>query len=117
MRIAGTLIEDTYAEAFTMRAARLIITADSERWALTAALPRVDDLGDEHHGADLAAVTTGFRSLGHDDVDAEVDLPLGVGLGADQRADEDAVLVRLVDDVLGRRTEGVDEHLHERMLE
>ena len=37
MRIAGTLIEDTYAEAFTMRAARLIITADSERWALTAA--------------------------------------------------------------------------------
>src|SRR6185295_20247908 len=37
MRVQGTLIEDTYAEAFTMRAARLIITADSERWALTAA--------------------------------------------------------------------------------
>ena len=37
MRIAGTLIEDTYAEAFTMRAARLVITAGSERWATTAA--------------------------------------------------------------------------------
>jgi formylmethanofuran--tetrahydromethanopterin N-formyltransferase len=37
MRIAGTLIEDTYAEAFTMRAARLVITADSERWATIAA--------------------------------------------------------------------------------
>jgi formylmethanofuran--tetrahydromethanopterin N-formyltransferase len=37
MQVEGTLIEDTYAEAFTMRAARLIITADSERWALTAA--------------------------------------------------------------------------------
>ena len=37
MRIAGTVIEDTYAEAFTMRAARLVITADSERWATIAA--------------------------------------------------------------------------------
>src|SRR5262245_7388332 len=37
VQVAGTLIEDTYAEAFTMRAARLLITADSERWALTAA--------------------------------------------------------------------------------
>jgi len=37
MRIAGTLIEDTYAEAFTMRAARLVSTAGSERWATTAA--------------------------------------------------------------------------------
>ena len=38
MRISGTLIEDTYAEAFTLRAARLLITAESERWAGIAAL-------------------------------------------------------------------------------
>lgn len=37
MRINGVEIEDTFAEAFKMRAARLIITAVNERWALTAA--------------------------------------------------------------------------------
>jgi formylmethanofuran--tetrahydromethanopterin N-formyltransferase len=37
MRINGVEIEDTFAEAFKMRAARLIITAANERWALTAA--------------------------------------------------------------------------------
>jgi formylmethanofuran--tetrahydromethanopterin N-formyltransferase len=38
MRIEGTLIEETYAEAFTLRAARLLITADEERLARTAAV-------------------------------------------------------------------------------
>jgi len=37
MRINGVEIEDTFAEAFKMHAARLIITAVNERWALTAA--------------------------------------------------------------------------------
>ncbi len=37
MQIGGTLIEDTYAEAFTLRAARLLITAESSAWAETAA--------------------------------------------------------------------------------
>ena len=37
MRVNGVEIEDTFAEAFKMRAARLIITAVNERWALTAA--------------------------------------------------------------------------------
>jgi formylmethanofuran--tetrahydromethanopterin N-formyltransferase len=37
MRIDGTFIEDTYAEAFTLRAARLVVTADEERLARTAA--------------------------------------------------------------------------------
>jgi len=37
MRINGVEIEDTFAEAFKMRAARLIITAVNERWTLTAA--------------------------------------------------------------------------------
>ena len=38
MNIRGVLIEDTFAEAFTMRAARLLITAASSRWAMAAAL-------------------------------------------------------------------------------
>ena len=37
MRINGVEIEDTFAEAFKMRGARLIITAATQRWALTAA--------------------------------------------------------------------------------
>ena len=37
MILAGTLIEDTYAEAFTLRCARLVITADEERLARVAA--------------------------------------------------------------------------------
>ncbi len=38
MRINGVLIEDTFAEAFTMRAARIIITGKTDRWAREAAL-------------------------------------------------------------------------------
>lgn len=37
LRIDSTVIEDTYAEAFSLRAARLIITADSADWARVAA--------------------------------------------------------------------------------
>jgi formylmethanofuran--tetrahydromethanopterin N-formyltransferase len=35
MRIQGTFIEDTYAEAFSLRAARLVVTADSPAWSMT----------------------------------------------------------------------------------
>ena len=38
MKIRGVLIEDTFAEAFTMRVARLIITGRIPRWAREAAL-------------------------------------------------------------------------------
>lgn len=38
MERRGVLIEDTFAEAFPMRAARIIITAISAHWARTAAL-------------------------------------------------------------------------------
>jgi formylmethanofuran--tetrahydromethanopterin N-formyltransferase len=38
VNIRGVFIEDTFAEAFTMRVARLIITARSPRWAREAAL-------------------------------------------------------------------------------
>jgi formylmethanofuran--tetrahydromethanopterin N-formyltransferase len=36
--VNGVLIEDTFAEAFPMRAARIVITAVNERWAREAAL-------------------------------------------------------------------------------
>jgi formylmethanofuran--tetrahydromethanopterin N-formyltransferase len=38
MLIRGVLIEDTFAEAFTMRVSRIVITARSPRWAHAAAL-------------------------------------------------------------------------------
>ncbi|MFZ5625557.1 MAG: formylmethanofuran--tetrahydromethanopterin N-formyltransferase [Gemmatimonadota bacterium] len=38
MELNGVFIEDTFAEAFTMRLARVIITARSERWAREAVL-------------------------------------------------------------------------------
>jgi formylmethanofuran--tetrahydromethanopterin N-formyltransferase len=38
MNIRGVFIEETFAEAFTMRAARLIVTGRSMRWAREAAL-------------------------------------------------------------------------------
>jgi formylmethanofuran--tetrahydromethanopterin N-formyltransferase len=38
MKIRGVFIEDTFAEAFTMRVARIVITARSPRWAREAAL-------------------------------------------------------------------------------
>ncbi|MBA2564359.1 MAG: formylmethanofuran--tetrahydromethanopterin N-formyltransferase [Gemmatimonadetes bacterium] len=37
MRIAGVEVEDTFAEAFPMKGARVIVTAANERWALEAA--------------------------------------------------------------------------------
>lgn len=38
MKIRGVLIEDTFAEAFTMRVARIVITARNPRWARESAL-------------------------------------------------------------------------------
>ena len=76
----------------------------------TRGADRVHDLGDQHHGGDLAAMATGFGALGHDHVDADRQLALGVLLRADQGADQQAVGVGLVDHVLGRRAEGVDDH-------
>lgn len=38
MQINGVLIEDTFAEAFTMRAARIVITGKNMKWAREAAL-------------------------------------------------------------------------------
>ena len=41
MQINDTLIDDTFAEAFPMKATRLVITAHTPRWARAAA----DSLG------------------------------------------------------------------------
>jgi len=38
MKIRGVLIEDTFAEAFTMAAARIVVTAVNDRWARAAAV-------------------------------------------------------------------------------
>jgi formylmethanofuran--tetrahydromethanopterin N-formyltransferase len=38
MKIRGVLIEDTFAEAFTMRVARIIVTGHSARWVRASAL-------------------------------------------------------------------------------
>ena len=38
MHVNGVLIEDTFAEAFSMRAARVVVTAVNARWAREAAL-------------------------------------------------------------------------------
>src|SRR5512137_207993 len=38
MQIRGVLIEDTFAEAFTMRVARVLITGATPRWTMSAAL-------------------------------------------------------------------------------
>ena len=62
-------------------------------------------------------MTTGLGALRDDDVDALLDLLLRVASGADERADEDAVLVREVDDRLRRRAERVDEEPDQRVLE
>ena len=37
MRISGVQIEDTFAEAFAMKAAKVIVTAVNHKWALNAA--------------------------------------------------------------------------------
>jgi formylmethanofuran--tetrahydromethanopterin N-formyltransferase len=38
VEIRGVTIEDTFAEAFTMRVARVVITGRNPRWAREAAL-------------------------------------------------------------------------------
>jgi len=67
----------------------------------------VDDLGDEHHRADLARVAARLVPLGDDDVDAGLDVALGVHGLAREGADETALLLHPVDQELRGRPEGV----------
>ena len=71
----------------------------------------VDDLGDEDHGADLAGVAAGLGALGDDDVDAGLDVALGVHGLAGEGADEPTLLLHPVDQELRGRAERVG---HER---
>ena len=38
MKLNSMLIENTFAEAFNMKASRVIVTADNQKWAKNAAL-------------------------------------------------------------------------------
>ena len=38
MKINGLTIENTFAEAFNMKASRIIVTADNTKWARNAAV-------------------------------------------------------------------------------
>ena len=72
-------------------AADLPAVADAARGEHRRRRHGVDDLGDEHHRADLAGVAAGLVALGDDDVDAGVLLALGVLRLADEAGDDHAV--------------------------
>jgi len=67
MLLNGVLIEDTFAEAFTMRVARLLITARTPRWAKEAArIERelaADDTPDGRPGLSVLFLTMDKESL------------------------------------------------------
>ena len=71
----------------------------------------VDDLGDEHHRADLAGVAAGLGALGDDDVDAGLHVALGVHAPCRPARARGTPRVGGLDHVLRRRAEGVG---HER---
>ena len=67
----------------------------------------VDNLGDQHHGADLAGVAAGFVSLGDDDVHSSSLVALGVHRPARQGANQLAGILGRIDHVLRRRAQRV----------
>ena len=71
----------------------------------------VDDLGDQHHRADLAGVPAGLVALGDHEVDAGGDVAHGVRRLAGERGDLDALGVGPLDHVGRRRAERVDDQL------
>jgi hypothetical protein len=81
--------------------------ADATRGEHGRRCDRVHDLGDEHHGGDLARVAARLVTLGHDDVDAGRLLALGVLALTDERRDRDVLTVGLFHHEVGRGTEGV----------
>ena len=84
MEIRGVAIEDTFAEAFTMRVARLVITARSPRWVREAALKLTGfatsvigckceagierELGEEETPDGRPGVSVLFFTMGSDDL-------------------------------------------------
>jgi formylmethanofuran--tetrahydromethanopterin N-formyltransferase len=87
MRIHGVFIEDTFAEAFTMRVARIIITGRSLRWVRAAALK-----------------LTGFAtSVIGCKVEAGIERELGVGQTPDGRPGISVLLMTMGKDDLPKR--------------
>jgi formylmethanofuran--tetrahydromethanopterin N-formyltransferase len=87
MKIRGVLIEDTFAEAFTMRVARIVITARSLRWVREA-----------------ASKLTGFAtSVIGCKVEAGVERELSAGETPDGRPGISILLMTMSKDDLGKR--------------
>jgi formylmethanofuran--tetrahydromethanopterin N-formyltransferase len=87
MKIRGVLIEDTFAEAFTMRVSRIVITGRSTRWVRAAALK-----------------LTGFAtSVIGCKVEAGVELELPPGETPDGRPGVSVLLMTMSKDDLGKR--------------
>jgi formylmethanofuran--tetrahydromethanopterin N-formyltransferase len=87
MLIRGVFIEDTFAEAFTMRVARVVITARSLRWARAAALK-----------------LTGFAtSVIGCKVEAGIECELAPGNTPDGRPGISVLLMTMGKDDLGKR--------------
>lgn len=87
MLIRGVFIEDTFAEAFTMRVARIVITARSPRWVRAAALK-----------------LTGFAtSVIGCKVEAGIERELAPGDTPDGRPGASVLLMTMGKDDLGKR--------------
>lgn len=86
MNISGTEIDDTYAEAFRMRCARVVITARNDRWADTA-----------------AATFTGYgTSIIGCDAEAGVERKIDAGESPDGRPGRAALLFGFSTEALGK---------------
>jgi formylmethanofuran--tetrahydromethanopterin N-formyltransferase len=87
MMVRGVFIEDTFAEAFTMRVARVVITARSTRWVRAAALK-----------------LTGFAtSVIGCKVEAGIERELPAGETPDGRPGASVLLMTMGKDDLGKR--------------
>lgn len=71
----------------------------------------LDDGGDQHRGRRVAGVAAALTALGADDVGADVEALLDVLDVANHVHVQDAGLVQLLDDGLGRHADGADEQL------
>jgi len=82
----------------------------TSQWALVA-LDGIDTGGDEYGSGNITGVSSTLASLGADNVNT-LSKGLGDMLGvANHIHDEDASIVKLVNDLLGRNTDSADEKL------
>lgn len=82
----------------------------ASQWGLVA-LDELSNGGDEDGGGGVTGVAATLATLSADDIDTEVEALLDVLGVADHVHVEDAVLVELLDDVLGGDTDGGNEEL------